>query len=178
MPTTHRDSQGFYRVLMLNVEASEEQVQLAYEMLSEMAPEQAGATRSEIERAYSVLKNPASRATYDRLETMPVRPPRKWSLKMIKLNDPRLLAACVVLLVAILGLVWVPLYGSRFRSFSAGDQLVDLNGHAFGTIVQSDERHTFPGGQSSEAFLVEISSTKELRWFPAMDLKAACRKRR
>ena len=174
MPTIHRDGQGFYRILMLETDASEEQVQLAYEMLCEMPAEQASRSRSEIERAYAVLKNPSSRATYDRLETTPLKKRREW----VHLDDVRVLAACVTTLVAILLCVWLPLYGSRFRTFTAGDQLVDLNGHSFGVVVQSDERHTFPGGIAVPAYLVELSASKDLRWFPTTDLQAACRRQR
>lgn len=172
MPTSHRDSKGFYRTLMLEQDASEEQIQLAYEMLCEMAASQPHISRGKVERAYSVLINKSSRAAYDRLELTPVKVKRQW----IRLDDKRVLAACVVLLVAVLGLVWVPLYGSRLRSFEAGDQLVDLTGHAFGVVVESQDRHPFPGGESAPAYLVELSSNRELRWYPASDLQAACRR--
>ena len=172
MPTPHKDSKGFYRTLMLEQDASEEQIQLAYEMLCEMSASQPHISKGQVERAYSVLINRSSRAAYDRLELTPVKKKRQW----IRLNDKRLLAACVVLLVAILGLVWVPLYGSRFRSFEAGDQLVDLGGRTFGVVVESEERHAFPGGEAAPAYLVELSSTRELRWYPATDLQAACRR--
>ena len=147
MPTPHKDSKGFYRTLMLGQDASEEQIQLAYEMLCEMSASQPHISRGQVERAYSVLINQTSRSAYDRLE------PAKKQRQRVRLNDKRILAACVVLLVAILGLVWVPLYGSRLRSFEAGDQLVDLDGRSFGVVVQSEDRHPF-----------------------ATDLQAACRR--
>lgn len=172
MPTQHRDSRGFYKTLMLEPNASKEQIQLAYEMLCELPPSQLGPGRGEVERAYAALIDQASRDAYDRLETLPPPKPRA----RISLNDGRLLAACIALLVAILGFVWVPLYGSRFRSFSPGDRIQSADGRPFGTIVQTDDRHPFPGGGVSSAYLVEVSGTRELRWFPANDLKATCRR--
>ena len=167
----HRDSQGYYRALGLEPDATEEQIQLAYEAIGERPPADRVASMSEVERAYSVLKNPASRMVYDRTETSAPRHARKRYL-----NDLRVLAACLALLVGILGLVWLPLYGGRFRTFSAGDRLVDLDGASFGIVVQSHERHPFPGGALAPAYLVEMSLTKELRWFPVADLQAACRR--
>lgn len=161
---------------MLGTDASEEQIQLAYEMMCELPPEQMGSNRSRIERAYSVLIDSKSRAAYDRRECAPLRPQRK--RLSLKLDDWRILAACAVLLTAILVFVWVPLYGSRFRSFSAGDDLLDLDGHPFGTILQSDEKHLFPGGVAATAYLVELKSSKETRWFPQADLQASCRRAR
>jgi hypothetical protein len=173
MPMPHRDSKGFYRALLLEPDASQDQVQLAYEMLCELPEGQAGPARTEIERAYTVLSHPTSRLAYDRLETTPPVERPKLNLN---LNNGRLLAACVGLLLVILVVVWVPLYGSRFRSFSTGDQVTDLSGRSFGTIVQSDERHLFPGGVAAPGFLVELSGTKQLRWYPVTDLQATCRR--
>jgi len=173
MPTPHRDSQGFYTLLGVEIDATENQIQLAYEALAEQAPEGRGATQAQLDRAYSVLKNADSRRAYDRIETSP--PPRQ-RRKLIVLDDVRLLAACVVILVAILAFVWAPLYGSRFRSFSTGDRLVGLKGEPFGVVIQVEESHLFPTGISSAGYLVELNSTKELRWFPAADLAGTCRR--
>ena len=174
MPTPHRDSRGFYKALLLETDASKEQIQLAYEMLCELPQDKMGATRGEIERAYAALIVPASREAYDRLETTPL----KVAKVKFSLNDGRLLAACVGLLVLILVFVWVPLYGSRFRSFSPGDQLTIADGRPFGTIVQTEDRHEFPGGGVATGYLVELSGSREMRWYPANDLRATCRRAR
>lgn len=143
---------------------------MAYERACELPPHARSATQGQLDRAYEILINSASRRVYDRLETTPIRRKRQ-----LTLNNPLLLAISVVILVAVLGLVWVPLYGSRFRSFSAGDRLVDVHGASFGVVVKGEEMHQFQGGVSAPAYLVEMSSTKELRWFPATDLQAHCR---
>ena len=172
MPTPHRDSRGFYKALLLEPDASNEQIQLAYEMLCELPQDKMGASRGEIERAYAALIVPASREAYDRLETTPPRVAKaSWSL-----NDGRLLAACVGLLVLILVFVWIPLYGSRLRSFSPGDQITSADGRPFGTIVQTEDRHAFPGGGVATGYLVELSGSQEMRWYPANDLRATCRR--
>jgi hypothetical protein len=172
MPTPHRDSKGYYRLLQVETGATREQIQLAYERLEEMSPAQRGGGWSEITRAYSVLINPAARRAYDQVETQRLRVRRRPQV----LNDVRLLVACVVLLVGILGFVWVPLYGSRLRSFSPGDALVTRHGSPFGTVVKTEERHTFPTGLSAPAYLVAVHGSGDLRWFPMNDVKASCRK--
>lgn len=175
----HRDSKGLYRLLGLTPEASEQQIQLAYEALLEAQPETWRGSKAEVDRAYSILRNSNARRLYDYEETAPVpgsstvaaRPARTKS----RLDDVRVLAACFVLLVGILLFVWYPLYGNRLRSFSPGDRLVGLDGAAFGLVVQAEEMHVFPNG-TAPAFLVEVAATGELRWYPASDIKAICRK--
>jgi hypothetical protein len=157
---------------MLEPDASKEQIQLAYEMLCELPQDQMGANRGDIERAYAALISPTSREAYDRLETTPARPQKA----RFTLNDGRLLAACTALLVLILVFVWIPLYGSRLRSFSPGDQLTGIDGRPFGTIVQTDDRHAFPGGGVATGYLVELSGSRQMRWYPANDLRATCRR--
>lgn len=176
---THRDSQGFYRTLGVPIDATRDEIQRAYERLEEMPPGLRSCTMGQLSRAYSVLMDEACRRSYDQIEMAP-RPTttgrRKKKPKGF-LSDPRVLVACIVLLVCIFGFVWYPLYGSRLRSFSPGDRLVDLQGAAFGVVVEVDETHSFPGGASSPAYLVELSSSGELRWFPAADIKSSCRKK-
>lgn len=164
---------GYYRILRVAPDATEEQIQLAYEHLEEMAPERRGASWTEIMRAYMVLMDKAARRAYDALDTAPRKRPRKQLL-----NDARLLAVCVVLIVAIVGFVWVPLYGDRFRTFSPGDRLVTVSGRPFGTVVKSEERHIFPGASPAPAYLIETEPSRELRWFPAADIKGTCRRLR
>ena len=179
MPAIHRDSKGYYRLFGLQPDATEDQIQLAYEALEEMPIVERGASWSDITRAYSVLMEPGARRAYDHVETRPgTLPPRVYRRRQFTLNDTRLLAACCVLLVGILGFVWYPLYGSRFRSFSAGDALVTTQGAPFGKVVQSVEAHSFPAGGSSPAYLIELNGTRELRWFPMSDIKSSCRKAR
>jgi hypothetical protein len=72
--------------------------------------------------------------------------------------------------------VWYPLYGNRLRSFQAGDRLVDLSGTHFGVVVESSDRHEFPGGLTAEGYLIAVAGTGEHRWFPAADIRASCRK--
>lgn len=184
MSRPHRDTRGYYRALGVSPRATGEEIRLAYEMLTGAAePDQSdfGMERpappdpsqiNEIERAWLVLKTPARRRQYDQQETAGYR----FLGMSFKLDDSRVLAACVVLLVGILAFVWVPLYGSRFRSFSPGDHLVDTSGRPFGAIVRTEERHPFPGGITAEGYLVEESGSRELRWYPANDIRALCRK--
>ncbi len=165
----HRDSLGYYKLLRVEPDAAAEQIQLSFEMIEELSPNQRGAPISEIEHAYSVLKNPATRQIYDRAE----RAPQKQRSR--KLDDVRLLVACLVVLVGILGFVWYPLYGGRLRSFSAGDHLVDIKGAAFGVVVQTKELHAFPNQPSAPAYLIQ-TPRGELRWFPAADIQSVCRR--
>ncbi len=183
MPAIHRDSKGYYRLFGLQPDASEDQIQLAYEAIEEMPIVERGASWTEITRAYSVLMEPGARRAYDAVETRPetrpvTRPLRIRQQRSFTLNDTRLLAACCVLLVGILAFVWYPLYGSRFRSFTAGDALVTTQGSPFGKVVQSVESHTFPAGGSAPAYLIELNGSRELRWFPMSDIKSSCRKAR
>ncbi|MGH9868781.1 MAG: J domain-containing protein [Candidatus Polarisedimenticolia bacterium] len=172
MPVRHRDSQRFYKALGVQPDATPEQIQLAYEALEENTPQAAPAWQR-IHRAYEVLNNPESRRLYDKVEMKPLARARR-PLFHFNLNDVRLLIVCGVLLVGILGFVWVPLYGSRLRSFSPGDALVTTKGEAFGTVVRSEDPHTFPGGATSSAYLIQLGNG-ELRWFPMNDIKASCR---
>jgi len=173
---THRDSQGFYRTLGVPIDASTEEIQRAYERMEEMPPGLRSCTMGQLSRAYSVLMDEACRRSYDQIEMAPRSTGRTRKRKGGFLADPRVLVAGIVLLVGILTFVWYPLYGGRLRSFSPGDRLVDLHGAAFGVVVEMDETHAFPGGISVPAYLVEMSSSKELRWFPAEDIKSSCRK--
>jgi len=174
MPVRHRDSQRFYKALGVQPDATPEQIQLAFEALEESTPQAAPAWQR-ISRAYEVLKHPESRRLYDRVETKPEVVRRR--LFTFSLNDVRLLVVCGVLLVGILGFVWVPLYGSRLRSFSPGDALVTVKGDPFGTVVRSEDIHRFPGGSTSAAYLIQLGSG-ELRWYPMNDIKASCRQAR
>lgn len=168
----HSDTQGYYNALRLEPDASSEQIQLAYEMLTEVSDEERGLTMAEVERAYRILSNPISRMSYDRVQTSP----QKYIVAKRLLDDARILVVSVLLLVGVLAFVWYPLYGDRFRSFSAGDRLVDLAGHEFGVVVQSSSTHTFPNGAEAEAYLIEMNGTGKLRWLPADDIRSTCRK--
>lgn len=174
MPKAHCDTKGYYRSLGVPPTASDSEIRLAFVLLkgTEAESNDVEGDNDEATRAYYFLKNPARRQNYDRSETTGFAPV---NLKL-KFDDVRVLVATVVLLAGILGFVWVPLYGSRFRSFSAGDRLVNTAGVEFGLVVQSVERHTFPGGTVVPGFLIELPGSKELRWFPASDIKAACRR--
>jgi len=168
---SHRDTQGFYRLLRVKTHASRQEIQLAYEMLTEVSDAQRGATLQDIQRAYGILANPNSRAVYDKLCTMPEVKPKKRPL-----DDWRILAACIVLFIAIIGFVWVPLYGNRFKSFAAGDRLVDAESKApFGVVVETAGAHEFPGGIRLEGILVDLHEGG-LQWFPAADIRATCSK--
>lgn len=171
-PREHKDTQGYYRALGLDHVASGEQIQLAYEMLTEVSEKERGIPMAEVERAYRILSNPVSRVSYDKVQTAPV----KFVAAKRLLDDVRILVVTVVLLVGAIAFVWYPLYGDRFRSFSAGDRLVDLAGHEFGVVVDSSAQHSFPTGIFAEAYLIELEGTSELRWFPADDIRTTCRK--
>ena len=172
----HRDSQGLYRILGVSIDATSEEIQRAYERLEEMPTGLRSCTMGQLSRAYSVLINEARRRSYDQIEMSRAAGGRGRKKRTGFLRDPRVLVACVVLLAGIFVFVWYPLYGSRFRSFSTGDRLVDLKGASFGVVVQVDEMHAFPGGISVPAYLVELSPSRELRWFPADDIKSSCRR--
>ena len=176
MPVPHRDSQRFYKALGVQPDATDEQILLAYEALEENTPQSSPAWQR-IARAYEVLKHAESRRLYDRVETKPLVRVRSKVPFHFSLNDVRLLFVCGVLLVGILGFVWVPLYGSRFRSFSPGDALVTLKGESFGRLVRSEEMHTFPGGAAAPAYLIEHTGG-EMRWYPVNDIKGSCRRAR
>ena len=178
MAKPHRDTKGYYRALGVPPTATDSEIRLSYVLLKKSSG--AGPTEDESDnpeidettRAYNFLKNPERRRNYDRAETTGHAPVNM----KVKLDDVRVLIASVVLLAGILGFVWVPLYGSRFRTFAAGDRLVNTAGSAFGLVVRSEEAHLFPGGVMAPGFLIELPGTKELRWYPADDIKAACRK--
>jgi len=180
MAKPHRDTKGYYRALGVPTTATDSEIRFAYVLLKGNEPpptdedEELLEVPDEATRAYNFLKNPARRLSYDRAETTGFVSPVNVSTNF-KLDDMRILIACLVLLVGILGFVWVPLYGSRFRTFAAGDMLVSTTGSEFGRVVQSDERHTFPSGVMAPGYLIEMP-TKELRWFPATDIKGSCRK--
>jgi len=168
----HRDTQGYYRVLRVKTHATPQEIQLAYEMLTEWSEAQRGATLAEIQRAYGILANPYSRIGYDRVCTSPDIIP-KGSRR--PLDDWRILIGCAVLFFAIIGFVWVPLYGNRFKSFAAGDRLIDEHSQPFGVVVETAQQHEFPGGIRVEGILVDLHDG-DLQWFPAADIRAACRK--
>jgi len=179
----HADTKGYYRTLRLRPNATPEAIQLAFEHLEEVPDAERGAPMSDVLRAYTVLKDPAARRVYDQMQTRPsmVRTrtrSRSRSRSSSMFDDVRILIACGVLLVGVLGFVWYPLYGSRLRSFSAGDRLVDLKGAPFGLVVKSDGSHAFPGGVHAPAYLVEVHSTGTLVWYPASDLTSTCRRAR
>lgn len=178
-PRSHSDYLGYYATLGLKTEATSHDVQLAYEMLSEKADQKRGSSRVELDRAYRILMNPASRTSYDRVSrssrtiSQPGRRIQARRQSGGRLDDWRILAACLVILFGILTFVWYPLYGSRLGSFSAGDRLVDAGGAPFGTIVKSEESHEFPTGVRVEAYLIQLHGSEDLRWIPATDVKAA-----
>ena len=179
MARPHRDTKGYYRTLGVPPTATDTEIRLAYALLRG-SDHAAGNTddvpvgmTDESTRAYNFLKNPARRQAYDRAETSGFVSPVNVN---VKLGDVRVLVVVLVLLAGILGFVWVPLYGSRFRTFSAGDRLVNTAGVEFGKVIQSEEHHAFAGGATAPAFLIEMPGTQELRWFPADDIKSACRK--
>ena len=170
----HKDSKGYYRALGVAPQASDEEVHLAYALLKGSDEYSAGngGLPDEIDRAWAVLKSPPQRQIYDRTETAS----RKLIRVKLNLDDPRLLTACAALLVGLLVFVWVPLYGSRFRSFTPGDLLTDLKGSPFGTVVRSEARHHFANGIFAEAYLIQSARSDELRWYPVGDIQGVCRK--
>lgn len=170
----HSDAHGYYRALRLTPEATRREIQLAYEMLTEVSDEERGATRAQVERAYAILVKPSSRKDYDRICTSTGRA----VATRRPLDDWRVLAACFVLLVGILGFVWVPLYGDRLKSFDPGDRLIDRKGAPFGVVVEIADAHPFPSGVTTAGILIDLSDGTGPRWFPASDIRAICRKAR
>ncbi|MFQ5701886.1 MAG: hypothetical protein ACE5HU_08600 [Acidobacteriota bacterium] len=165
----HLDHQGYYRLLRLDTDATAEEIQLAFEMLGEWSDEMRGAPMAQIERAYRALINPASRRTYDLVCTAPSQQaePRRG-----RLDDWRVLAACLVVFLGIILFVWAPMLTTRFKSFSPGDHLLDQADQPFGVVVKSSDLHTFSANISSEAYLIRLDGSGDSRWFPAKEIRA------
>lgn len=172
----HKDTLGYYRTLRVSTDAGDDEIRLSYALLKQNFDEGSRDPRwLAAQKAYDVLRVPARRREYDTQQSRRGGGGMKLDIKL-NLNSPKLLATCCGLLLAIFVLIWYPLYGARFRSFTAGDHLVDLKGQEFGTVVQVEEMHTFPTGAAGPGYLIEKSDTRQLQWIPALDVQGACRK--
>ena len=174
----HKDSRGVYRALRVATDASDDEIRLSYALIKQNFEQGSRDPRwLAAQRAYDTLRVPGRRREYDQQQLRGRRGLKiNINFKKVNLDNPKLLAACCGILMAIFVLVWYPLYGARFRSFSPGDRLVDLKGRDFGVVVQAEEMHSFPGGPSGPGYLVERNDTRALQWYPALDLQGSCRK--
>ncbi len=174
----HRDSRGYYRSLGVATDAGDDEIRLSYALLKQNFDEATNDPRwLAAQNAYDILRVPARRREYDAQEARGrIGKSKRGRGASINLHNPKLLAVCCGLLLAVFVLVWVPLYGARFRSFTVGNKLVDLKGQPFGVVVQAEEMHSFPGGHAGPAYLIELNDSRLLQWYPALDLQGTCRR--
>lgn len=154
------DTKGYYRLLKIAPESSHEDIRLAYAMARTQVE---GQSLRRLEEAYKVLKNPKTRAAYDKEGLRQFEP----------LRSPVTLVAAVVLLIVSFVWLWLPEIQMRRKSFRSGQTLVEIRtGRVFGEVVRYETRHEFPGGMTAPAYLVKLGESGTERWFPAIDLQA------
>ena len=159
------DPKGYYRILRVSPEASHDEIRLAHAMAMQGL---SGPQLRRLEQAYGVLKNPESRAAYDK-----ERLKKEWSF-----SSPLTLLIAVAVLVIVFMWVWLPGIRMHGKTFRAGQSLVEIRtGRQFGQVVKFESHHSFPEGVNGPGYLVKMGTGSQERWFPAIDLQATCNAR-
>ncbi len=184
----------YYQLLRVGANASRKEIDEAYQKLLKESRYDTTIDRTQVETAYRILTDIASRTHYDARQTMrnkrtvrlqKKRLPRIGIIEWIKQRTlPQLLITlAVVLCIAIV--FYAIRYGYMLQEFQAGDVLYEKISHLqFGKIIRVEENHSF-GSKSIDAYQVELNpamrrygAAASVLWLPQDSVKARCYKKK
>jgi hypothetical protein len=165
------DPKGYYAVLKVGPDASQQEIRLAYEFLKQAYKDgRKGLRIGMIQEAYETLSDSEQRDLYDRGGSS--RPDGK-----SRLHSVPLLVVLTLVFLGVLAYAVGPVIMAHFTTFEAGDELYwKRTQKPFGVVVTFDARHEFEGGEAVPAYQIEISAGQDPVWFPARDLNRNCRR--
>lgn len=166
-----RDPKGYYAVLKVGPDASQQEIRLAYEFLKQAYKDgRKGLEIGKIQDAYETLSEKEERELYDRGGSS--RPDGK-----SRLHSVPLLVTLTLVFLGILAYAVGPVIMAHFTTFEPGDELYwKRTQKPFGVVVAFDAQHEFEGGEAVPAYQIEISAGQDPAWFPAQDLNRNCRR--
>ena len=170
----NRDPQGHYAALNVHPDASDEEIQLAYQFLKRAHGERRGSVDiARVRAAYAQIGRREGRAFYDRRSSR--RPGRSVAGRLGATGVLSLLLAALALV-----LLWsfAPALRASLVHFTPGDELsLKTEGRPLGTVQRYEPDHVFHNGSRAPAYLVEPQPGAPAVWYPARDLARIARRR-
>jgi len=165
-----RDPRGYYAILRISPDASQQEIRLAYEFQKQAYKDGRKDLKiGQIQAAYETLSDTERREIYDRGGSS--RPDGK-----SRLHSVPLLVTLTLVFLGVLAFAVGPIIMAHFTTFEAGDELYwKRTKKPFGTVLAYDPQHEFETGAAMPAYQIEISSDQDPAWFPARDLNRNCR---
>jgi hypothetical protein len=167
-----RDPKGYYAVLNISPDASQQEIRLAYEFLKQAFKDgRKGLDIGKIQAAYETLGQGQPRDLYDRGGG--ARPGGK-----SRLHSVSLLVTLLLVFVGVLAFAVGPVIKAHFTTFEAGDELHwKKTGRPFGVVLAYDPQHQFENGIAAPGYRIELRAGEEPVWFSARDLNRNCKTR-
>jgi curved DNA-binding protein CbpA len=163
------DRSGYYAVLHISPDASQQEIRLAYEFLKQAYKDGRKTLNiGKIQSAYETLKDSKQRDLYDRGGSS--RPGGRSRLQSVPL-----LVTLLLVFSGVLAFTVGPVIKSYFTTFDAGDELYwKRTGKPLGVVLAYDAEHESDSGVTAPGYQIEIRSGDEPVWFPALDLNRNC----
>jgi len=173
-------ARDYYSVLRVLSNASQMDIDRAYQKMVKESAYDNTISRKDIEQAYRTLADPTQRSLYDyslrevkkKLETTAKH--KKMVIRRQKVFE-FLRYAVIALFLVVLALFGTR-YGYQIKSFSAGDQLYTIGtDQIVGQIEEIQDGHDF-GRVRETGCLVKLPNGNEI-WYPLAGIKASCYKK-
>ena len=189
-----REELDYYHKLRIAPNASRKEIEQAYQRLLKEARYDTSIDRREIENAYKVLSDLATKSQYDTRQTIrlqkTVRLNKKQSREAGFFNWVKNLTRRQLLLALGFSLaLMISFYSFRFghllKTFQAGDVLYDkTTDQHFGKVLKVELNHPF-GTRNADAYQIELDpatkravSFESVVWIPQDIVKARCYKKK
>ena len=172
-----------YQVLSVSINASQREIEHAYQRLLKEARYNSQINRQDIELAYRVLGNPTQKAAYDKkldqtskLSAIGAALRRKKGKAGKQSYSARQLVRIALVLLVVAAIYFLIRFGYQLKDFSQGDVIyLKETNQRVGVIVQVEDDHLFAEAhRKRDAYLVR--TPEEERWIPANMVKAYCYK--
>lgn len=166
----NHDRKGYYAILNVSPDASQQEIRLAYELLKQARKRgRRNLDMDKIQSAYETLSDSEQREIYDRGGSS--RPDGK-----SRLHSVPLLVTLTLVFFGVLAFAVGPIITAHFTTFEAGDELYwKRTKKPLGTVLAYEPRHEFESGATMPAYQIEVSSGQDPVWFSARDLNRNCR---
>lgn len=167
-----RDRSGYYAVLNVHPEASQQEIRLAYGFLKQAFKDgRKGLPIAKIQAAYETLRDRGRREAYD----VGGDPSLAGEPKKSRLHSVPLLVTLLVIFAGIVAFAVGPVIKAHFTTFGPGDELYwTRTGKPLGTVVSYDKDHEFEGAAVGPAYQIETGPGQDPVWLPARDLDRNC----
>jgi curved DNA-binding protein CbpA len=179
------DGMDFYQVLRVATDASRNEIEEAYKKLVKESRYDAAINLKDVENAYKVLGNEATKKIYDSKQllastTTQKRKKRKKRktlfTKLTTLSFQQLITIFVISIV-VAGVFYSVRFGYMFKDFERGDRLYDNEtGKVFGVILEVQPNHLF-SDVKQDAYFIEVQVNHQKVWLPQHSVKLRYHKR-